>query len=118
MAASEAHDLSTAVRRPPTALPGAKELEAWLRGRQFGGTRVASAQASPMLDEDGDSALYVRLVLNDPSSDDSWPIEEVMQMHRELLAETRLIGLNEQVYLSIEPATDAPQADDDELAYG
>lgn len=94
------------------------DLESWLRGRSFGRTRVERAEAGPMLDEDGDSALYVRLVLNDPTPEDSWPIEDVMQMHREFLAEAQSVGLNEQVYLSIEPATDAPQADDEELAYG
>lgn len=121
MAASEAPDMTASTRPPLTGLPGSKQLtylETWLCGRAFGGIRVASASASPMLDEDGDSALYLQLVLNDPAADDSWPIEEVMQMHRELLIETRSLGLDEQVYLSLEPATDVPQADDDQLAYG
>jgi hypothetical protein len=85
----------------------------WLGNRRFGSTGVLDVKVSAMQDEDGGLALHLRIVLDDPRGE-TWPIEDVMALQRDVLGHARGLGITEAVYLSLEPET-APQADDEDV---
>lgn len=95
----------------------AEKLAGWLEGRRYGATVVRGSGATVMRDEDGERSIYLSLVLSDPVGPE-WPVEDVMALQREVVHQAGPAGITCSVYLSIQPETDAPQADDDELAYG
>lgn len=90
---------------------GAEKLAGWLEGRTYGGTTVVSSTGQVMRDEDGEEAIYLSLTLSDPVGA-GWPAAEMMELQRDVVREARPAIIC-SIYLSIEPETDAPQADDD-----
>lgn len=94
----------------------AKSYAEWVRGRTFGSTRVLDSSGFVDLDADEELAIYLVVTMSDPSAgSETWPIEDVLEIHRTLIAKAAAEELAMPLYVQMRPATDdVPHEDDDE----
>lgn len=79
-----------------------------LAGRTFGTTKVLStSNAHESVDVDGDPAIYIRVLLNDPADGwDTWPVDDVLALHRAARQIADDLGIRTPVYLHYRALTE------------
>lgn len=94
------------------------EIADGLRGVTFGKTLVENVELDVTEDANGDRALFVDVILKDPSGD-TWPPEDILTIRRKVLEIARQIPPIEiAIYISMSPKTDAPQEGDKPTLFG
>lgn len=93
------------------------EFEAALRrdveSQTFGSTTVRQVRTVPGEDADGNDALFVTLVLSDPS-DATWPMEDVLEIRRRVRALAEMSTPGVRYYVAIKEEHEGPQVDEDD----
>lgn len=94
----------------------AGEVEEALResveGRQFGTIEVRKIIALLGEDADGQTAVYLELILSDPTGA-TWPIEDAQQLRRAIREQLVSEPPGLPFYVTLRPENEAPQADED-----
>jgi len=90
----------------------ANQLAAALTGRTFGATRVLDAEARVDRDSEDEDAIFLHLKLSDPANE-TWPREDMLVLRRAVLESASKTGVELKIYVRTSPATDRPQADDE-----
>jgi hypothetical protein len=63
------------------AKPGSKDLERALRNRAAGSTRIVGVTVRQGEDSNGETALFVELMLSNPPRDaGTWPVDDLWQL--------------------------------------
>ncbi len=73
------------VRRDRELELDADDLAGWLEAEpdRFDGVHIVRAEAAPTLDDDGEPAIEVTLVLSDPQApEQTWPVESASAIFR------------------------------------
>lgn len=94
----------------------ASELAAALSGKTFGTTTVVGADAEVEEDSEDELAAFLLLTLSDPAGG-TWPYDDVLAIRHEVLELAASSGIQVSIYVQVTPATDAPQADDDQRLF-
>lgn len=94
-------------------VPVGEEIVQWLAGRTFGQIRVLDAVGDVIIDVDGYTAVDVMLTVSDPA-DETWPADDVAELHRAVHARALQYPEAPFVYLSLRPETEEMQADESE----
>lgn len=94
----------------------AGEVEQALRqsveGRQFGTIEVRKVIAVLGEDADGQTAVYIELVLSDPG-EATWPIEDAQQLRRAIREQLVSEPPGLPFYVTLRPEHEATQADEE-----
>lgn len=89
------------------------ELASKLKSRRPGTVEVLEVRVEVAEDRDGVPAVNLTAVLADPPPGaDTWSLESLLPLRRDVRALANQIGLEAPVYLWFKPATDPPQDDD------
>lgn len=89
------------------------ELASILKGRQSEAVEVLDVVVEVTEDRDGVPAVNLTAVLSDPSPGaDTWPLESLLPLRRDVRARANEIGLQAPVYLWFKPISDPPQDGD------
>lgn len=96
------------------SLEAAGEMLAELvREWRSGEVEVLDVTVDVSEDRDGVPSVNLTAVLTDPSAGaDTWPIENLLPLRREVRARANGMGLEAPVYLWFKPTSDPPQDDD------
>lgn len=88
------------------------ELADLLRGRESGPVRVIDVAVEVSEDRDGVPAVNLRVRLSDPpATAETWPLEDLLPLRRDVRAHANEMGLEAPVYLWFKPESDPPQDD-------
>lgn len=90
-----------------------KDLASVLTERRAGSLEVLDVLITVVEDRDGIPAVNLTAVLSDPlPGDDTWPLESLLPLRRDVRARANEMGLEAPVYLWFKPTTDPPQDDE------
>lgn len=90
-----------------------QELAASLNGRHSGTVQVIDVVVEVAEDRDGVPAVNLTAILADPAPGaDTWPLESLLPLRRDVRALANGMGLEAPVYLWFKPVSDPPQDDD------
>lgn len=91
----------------------ARVLADKLSGRRFGTTLILRVEPHIDFDSDDQQTIFLTVVLSDPVGD-TWPLDDVLGIRREVFSQARANRLGLPVHVRLVPKTDPPQEDDDE----
>ena len=88
-------------------------LASRLRGRRSGAVEVRDVEVAVTEDRDGVAAVNLTAVLADPApGTDTWPLETLLPLRRDVLKHANELGLESPVYLWFKAVSDPPQDDE------